>query len=818
MSLLRIATAFAEDLRQAGQRLFRSVGFATLAIGTLTIGIGITAAMFAVMDALLFRPPFHVAEPTEVMQVQFRIEGEPVLLERTGYPHFVDLRASGAFAVIAAYTPASVSIGSGRDASLVDAMLVSREFFDVLRPKPHLGSFALGDGSDSDGGDRAIISYGFWQRRFAGEPRAIGANVTIDGTVYSVVGVAPSGFQSLSARPVDVWLPLNHASAAGVGPRDWRNNRRRIWLSVVGRVARGASRGVAEERATLILESRRVALGDTRPAVDVVTTSIVPGRDANRSLESRVSLWLAGVSAFVLLIACANVSNLVVARAFAQRREYFIRLTLGASRWHLVRQSLADMCMIVIPGAAGALAVSFLLRNSVAALLAWDIPLSRHFWDARTAGIMIGSASVAFVLVCAVSLSQLRSATIGTERLARATNIKNVGRGPRRTLLAVQAGLCFVLLFVAGLFATSLRRVESLDLGVDLNRTIQVTMKLAGGPQSAGEVRAIYERARDVLATYPEVERATLAEGSPFMSGAGAGPWTAERSFAELWAERDEVAYRSTVGVGFFSTVGSLSLRGRDFNESDRVGAEPVAIVNAPLAKYLWPTTDAIGECMWLDDAAVCIRVVGVLGGVWKFSALKRDRMAVYLPLAQVPDAVPGALFLQFRGDAQALVAQVRSIVQSMRPDLPAARVVLLRDIVDPEFRPWRLGANVFSAFAVVALLIALIGLYGVVDVSTALRLKEIGIRRALGARWPHVIRVVVGEGLTSVGSGLVAGALLVGVVGRWLSDVLFETSPTDVGVVVRTAFILLVASAVAVIVPTVRALRTNPARVLRSE
>ncbi|MGH9158727.1 MAG: FtsX-like permease family protein, partial [Vicinamibacteraceae bacterium] len=390
-----------------------------------------------------------------------------------------------------------------------------------------------------------------------------------------------------------------------------------------------------------------------------------------------------------------------------------------------------------------------------------------------------------------------------------------------------QAGLCLALLFGAGLFATSLRRLESLDLGVDVDRTIQMSFDLApprlvfdddaADLPTADETRTIYERVRDVLARHPNIERATLAQGSPYKSGTGAGPWTAERTHDELWATR-ESAYRSTVGAGFFATVGARSLRGRDFSESDRMGSQPVAIINAPLARYLWPSKEALGECMWLDDEPACYRIVGVLGGVWKLNALERDKMAVYLSLGQVPDSVPDAVYIRPRGNAQQLLNDVRSIAQSVYPDLPAARATVLREIIEREFKPWRLGSSVFGAFAMVALVITAIGLYGAAAVATAFRLREIGIRMALGARRRDVIRVVLGEGVTSVALGLLAGAALAAVASRWLGGLLFETTPGDTVVLVQTAVILLIVSAMGVAVPTLRALRTNPANVLRAE
>ena len=698
-------------------------------------------------------------------------------------------------------------------------MLVSEEFFRVLRPAPRLGSLSLNDGGTAGGGESAIISYGFWQRHFGGESSAVGATLTIDGHVHSVVGVLPIGFPSLGARAIDVWLPLDHVPATALFSSDLRENG---WpfsgLPVVGRLAQGVGRGVAEQRATAVLENRRVERGDGSPPMAVSATSVIPGRGGDGSLESNVSRWLAGVSAVVLLIACANVSNLVLIQVFNRRQETFIRLALGASRGDFVRRSLSDTCMIVIPGAVGALMVSFLVRNAVAAFLSGEIPLSRQLWDVRTAGIMAGSAALAFVMVWAVAAAlQLRWAATETRVIAGVAHGKKLGRGTRRTLLAVQAGLCFVLLSAAGLFSTSLRRAEALDLGVELDRTVQLSINFPRDG-AAIEIRATYERAAEVLGRHPEVEQVALTGLSPYMSGSGAAPWTAERSRADLWPPGNEAAYRSAVGAGFFATVGARSLRGRDFDEGDRTGAPRVAIVNAPLARHLWPDGDALGQCMWMDDAQTCLRIVGVLGGVWKFSALRRDVMTVYLPLGQVPEEVPGALFVRSGGNARTFVAQARSVVQSANPELPAATGVLARDIVDPEFRPWRLGASVFSAFAAIALLITSIGLYGMVAASFALRRKEMAIRIALGAQWTQAVSAAVGEGVASVASGLFAGSVLVVVASRWLGGVLFETSPRDPVVLIQAAWVLLVISAVAVTVPTVRALLKNPVNVLRSE
>lgn len=803
MRVSRTAGAFGRELRQGLRRLRWSAGFAALAIGILVAGIGTNAAMVALVDALLLRPPFHVADPEQVVLVQFRGEGDPTALGgRTHYPAFADLQTSGAFATVAAYVEASVSIGAGEHARLANALLVSNEFFQVLRPQPHAGIFATAEES------WAVISYGLWRRQFGGEPRAVGTALSIDGRPYTIVAVAPKGFPGLAARAIDLWLPLVHTPASGSIPRNWRDNRERGWLSIVARVTE-SSRASVEARATSVLRSRHPPGPDDEYPGAVVITSIVPGRDTRVPRVYQVSFWLAGVSALLLLIACANVSNLVLTRAISQRREHFIRIALGASRRDLVFRHLADTFVIVVPGAVGALGLSYLLRGGIAGFLPGDVPISREVWDMRTAAIVMGSAAVAFVSILAVSLLSLRT----SDARARRVNSRT-----RRTLLAAQAGVSLALVFVAGLFATSLRRAESLDLGAELDRTIQLTINLTPRHRLPGEPEAIHDRALELLRQHPDVERAALAAGSPFMSGRGVSPRTAERSSQELWSSRPEATYRSVVGAGFFATVGSHSLRGRDFSEQDRAGGPLVAIINAPLARHLWPSRDALGECMWLDDEPSCVRVVGVLGGVWKMSALERDRMAVYLPLAQIPDAVPSTIYVRPRTGARTFLPRALSVVQNVRPDLPAARGVVLRDVVDPEFRPWRLGTTVFSAFAMVAILITAIGLYGVVAAGAIARTKEIGIRIALGARWTHVTSVVVGESVVTVALGLLGGAILAAVAGGRLSAVLFQTSPHDPLVLVQTGVVLLLVSVIAVVAPTFRALRTNPTTVLRTE
>lgn len=801
------------------RRLARAPGYACLAILALTVGIGVNAGMVALLDALLVRLPSSVADASDLARLHFRlVDGnDSATVARTTYPTVRDIAASGAYQGVAAYSIAQVSIGRGADAYAGRAMLTSPAFFSVLRPAAALGRLPNANAGAENSTDLAVISHGFWQSYLGGRRDVIGAALPVDERIYTIAAVASPEFNLLSTQPIDVWLPLEHAGLTGTAPSDWRNDREDIWLGVVVRRWTGGRTVGAEQRVDAYLQHVRLELDNEELPVGVETQSIVPGRGAEKPIETKVALWLSGLSIVVLLIACANVSSLTMTRMLARRREYVLRIALGASTKQLRRHMFADIGAILLPGTIGAAVACYVLRNALAVLLRSDVPISREFFDARTNAFLVTSSALAFVVICTVSLLQLRSVTREQTLLSRTAETRMLSRSTRRVMLATQAGMSLILLCVAGLFAGSLQRLNALDLGIDLDRTLQVSISRSRLADTSLNIAGVLERARATLVQNPRIERVALTDGSPYKSGMGAGPWTDERGAAELWTGR-EVAYRSFVGPDFFSTVGATSLRGRDFQETDRSGAERVAILNAPLAKYLWPSESALGKCMWLDTTDYCFRIVGVLDGVWKLRVLERQQMAVYLPIAQVPGAVANTMFVRTRGDAEALVEQVRSSVQSLSPELPAVQVLPVGTLVAPEFRPWRLGATVFAAFAVIGLLLTMSGVYGIVAFVTSLRRREIGVRLALGAGWRHVLASLAGESLVAIIGGMVVGGLAVLVAGHWLTGIMFEASARDLIVVLEAGGVLLAVAAAAVAIPAVRALRVDPMTVLRSD
>jgi len=377
-----------------------------------------------------------------------------------------------------------------------------------------------------------------------------------------------------------------------------------------------------------------------------------------------------------------------------------------------------------------------------------------------------------------------------------------------------------ILLVGAGLFAMSLHRINRLDLGFDRDRTLMVRFDLdfLRGPEADAAYIEMVSRVRAV----PGVQRVALSELDPYRMGRAVAAHTLERDADHLWPIGvAEIPMEAAVDSGFFRTVGAV-VRGRDFAPSDRDGAERVAIINEPLARILWPNADALGQCLMLpiranDTGTTCSRVVGVVSGFWWRTILNRDRLLVYVPLAQrrVDLSSPRAMFVRVENDPASVVEPIRIAVQSLRADVPAVSVSLLRDVIDPEIQPWRAATMLFAAFGGAALVIAAVGLYGIVSFTATLRTPEIAVRVALGARQFHVLAIVAGQGLSAVTVGLMVGGIAALLSRRFAASLLFQTSRADTAIFGAVALLLLCTSCIAVVVPTLRVLRRNPAAVL---
>jgi predicted permease len=561
----------------------------------------------------------------------------------------------------------------------------------------------------------------------------------------------------------------------------------------------------------------------------VLLEPVIPARGIDKPQEVKIAIWLGGLSALVLMIACANVTNLLLARAWTRHREIAIRLSIGATARRLARQMLTESVLLATLGAAGALLLAAIGGRVLESMFVNAFPAADgRFVDARlfafTAAVALGTG----VLVSLVPVFQSRAPDL-TNALKASPSVGG-GRSSRvrAMLLVTQSAFCLVLLVVAALFAQSLRRVEGLDLGVDLERTIvaRFNMRTLAVPEAElnANYAAIVARAREI----PGVTRAALGVDDPFSGGGWAvNIHTPARSREMLdWTNREKGLAPMMVAVdsGFFRTV-RARLHGRDFESTDVRGAERVVIINQPVAEFLFPGEDPLGQCVYLPTRASapsenCATVVGVLQGFWYRSITERSNLVVYIAMAQRPPEFwrPGALFVHSTGDPATTMQAMREAILSVRPDLPTLSIQRLIDVAEPQLKPWRLAATMFSIFGAVALVIAVVGLYAVVSFAATQRSNEIAVRLALGARAYDIIRAVGVDGMRALVVGLAIGVLCAIAIRGWIGPLLFQTSPDDPVIIGSVAALLLGVAVVAMFVPTARALRVSPATALRSE
>jgi putative ABC transport system permease protein len=820
------------DLRLACRRLRRERGLSALIIGTLAIGIGATATMAGALDRLMFRSPASVRDPDRITRVLVALSNTAtgtIFSSSISFPAALDLqRSSASFESTAAYSTLTLSLGIGSAATEVRVSLVSPTFFSVFGAAPALGRFfTQRDGfpqGEAAGGPRlAVLSYGFWSRAFGSDPGVLGRRLQVGALTYNVVGVAPKGFQGVEAEAPDLWLPIT-VTAAAEAPQLWFGGRMYSWVSAVGRLKRGVSDAAGEQEATAVWRRANASAGDRDTTGRIVLAPMALGRGPDRPRDVNMALWLGGVSVLVLLITCANVGNLSLGRAFARRGETAIRTALGATRARLARQMLAEAIVLASLGSVAALYLAAFGGRLLHGLLVTDFA-SESFVDAR---LIVFTAMIALGTSCVVGIVPMIQG--GSKNLSDDLRTGSASGGARRshvrtTLLSVQAALSTVLLIGAMLFVQSLRHVEGLDLGVDVDRTLMVKYDLSHLALPGAAMDALYSEMRSRVAAIGGVERATLAEGNPYRNGRAVAVHTRLHDsdyYVHAWMT--EAPMEAAVDSGFFTTVGAASLQGRDFGSMDVRGAPRVAIINEPLAKLLFPTEQPLGQCILLpvrgdDIGGDCVTVVGVLHGYWRRTILNRAKMLVYVPLAQreVSFGRPSAMFVRIHGDPTATVAAVRSAIQSVLVNAPAVSVTWMRDMVDPEVKPWRLAATMFGVFGLVALAVSAIGIYAVVAFSTEQRSIEIAVRLALGAPRRSIVAVVANDGLRAVLIGLTIGTLVALAVQRWIGPLLFQTSPND-PLVIGSVVVLLFATAVAaVVVPTFRALRRGSSAILRS-
>jgi putative ABC transport system permease protein len=795
---------FIQDLRYGLRTFVRQPGFALTAILALALGIGANTAVFSVVYALLLKPlPF--AEPDRLIYVH---DTYPAVFNASvSWPKFVALRdGARTLSSFAALAPGSVTITGRGEPQQVSAYRVSGDFFTVLGTAPHLGRLLNRDDDVPNGGKAIALSYALWQRRYGGDPRIVGQAITVNGEPFTVASVMPPSFNYPAGS--EAWVPL-------ALPAKFQGSN---FLRLIGRMKPGTS----VEQASDDLRAVTAAFNQANALQRDV--KVYPLHEYLSSRNRQMLLVLQGTVAFVLLIACANVANLLLARSVSRGRELSIRAALGAARRRLVRQLLTESVLLaVFGGIVGVLLASWLLRLFLALAPA-------NFAGAQTIGIdaSVLGATLAIAILTGVlfGLAPARHGfQVDPNDSLRDTGTRGAtsagGRGASRVLVVAEIALAMVLVIGAGLMVKSLFRLQAQDAGfrADGVMTFQVTLPATKYSTNEKAVAAI-DRLATELRSIPGVSAAGGINMIPLTNfGMNGSVRIAGRPPFPKDGRAPVVEYR-TITAGYFDAMGIPVKRGSDYTGAESAASPPVVIINETMANQFWPNGNPLGERIQLtwDPPDVTREIVGVAGDARSQSLSAAPALESYVPYAQGP--LPGMGFVvRTQGlEPASILPAVRHRVNAIDPDLPIVRPQTLASVVEAASGGTRLSSVLTAVFALLAAALASLGIYSLIAYSVAERTRELGIRVALGADRRAVVRMIVGEGLR-----LAALGIAIGLVGSWLltgtlRTLLFEVSPLDPAVLLATCAAVLAVTALASYVPARRALRVDPMVALRAE
>jgi putative ABC transport system permease protein len=814
-----------QDLRFAARSLARSPGLTLAAVLTLGLGIGANSAMFGVVDRLFFRPPAYVVDPDRVVRLNVTKTQPPFgtsTYSIATFPRYADLRDHArTLSSVAAYAGGGFSLGRGTGAQRVTGELVTASFFPLLGVQPERGRFFTAE-EDRKGGERvAVLSHEFWQRQFAAAPDVLGKTLQLNAGVYTIVGVAPKGFTGVELSGADVWVPMSVVAPESRWPNVLECEGC-FWLQTIARLAPGvtatqaASEGTALYRAHVGDGDRLESEADSKATVSLGSVHKALGPNADKS--ATLSIWIIAVCGAVLLIACANVANLLLARALQRRREIALRVALGAGRSRLIRQLYAESTLLAVLGLGAALLVALwagpLLRAALLPGAATGGSLDPRIF-AFSAALAVATALLAgFAPALHAGVPNLSSA------LKSGAREGGVARSATRTgLLVGQVALTFVLLTGAGLFISSLHKVLGLRLGFDPDRLIVASVNLDLLGYRRPEINATYERIRQRVLRLPGIAGASLSIGTPFQTSYAVSLHVPGRD--SIPSVKTGGPYVSAVTPDYFRTMGTAVRRGRAFAEGDNAGAQRVAVINETMAHLVWPGEDPIGKTMKIGKDPQPFEVIGVAEDARREEVTDEVVVQYFVPLAQsdsvFSDGV-SSLIVRTAGPAEPLVDDVRREIQASSPDLPYPSIDPMPQLYADQLQPWRVGSSLFALFGGLGVLLAAIGLYGVLSYIVSQRTQELGIRIALGAARSSVLGLVLRQGLQVTLVAVVLGAAGALAGGRAIASLLYGVSSRDPIVLGGVTLVLTAVALVASYLPAYRATRVDPMVALRTE
>ncbi len=813
-----------QDIRHGLRMLWKTPGFTAIAVVTLALGIGANSAIFSVVNAFLLRP-LPVKDPQQLVVVA-NSHPENESPHNISYLDYLDYSVrSDAFTDLCAANLDDVGLSADGKAERVFASFVTGNYFSMLGIEPTLGRFVLPTEGKTPGSDPvAVLGYKYWRRRFGGDPSVVGKAVSINGFPFTIVGVVPESFHgTFTALEIQVYLPMGMASVTSQGPELF-TKRDSHSLRLLGRLKPGVTRQAAEASLQVLATQLDRQYPDTNKGnrMHVIPENLArpdPSSAAQLPLVASVFLGLVGL---VLLVACLNVVNLLLSRASARSKEIAIRAALGAARTRIIRQMLTESLLLgLLGGGLGAVGGWWASRMLAGIQLPGDLPFYFDFgMDWRVFGYSLGTAMLAGLI------SGLVPAMRGSKANVHDT-LREGGRGPggdthhrlRDALVVAQVAGSLVLLVAAGLFVRSVGNAKSVDLGFRPEHVLLVNMDVAQRGYDEARGRAFYRELETRVRALPGVRSATLSFSSP-LNYDNQGAWVRAEGQPRDAAKRGPAAGYNDVGTDYFETLGTPVIRGREFTPADQEWPVRVAVVNETMAKQLWPNQDAIGKRFIADNAdAKPIEVVGITK-TGKYGWMFEDPSPYYyLPIGQ---DYRSQRMLQVRteGAPESLALTVVKQIHELDPNLPVYDVMGMQKSLEGAsgFFLLNMGAEFAGALGTLGLVLALVGVYGVVSYAASRRTHEIGIRMALGAGRPRILKMVLTRGFGLVLAGIAAGVVVALGLTRFMANLLFGIRPADPITFGGVALVLAAVSLVACYVPARRATRVDPLVALRHE
>lgn len=805
-------TTFLADIRHSVRAMLARPAVSAVILATLALGIGANTAIFSVIEGVLLRAlPF--GQPGGIVHVAHGSD-----FSNVSEPEFVDYRDQArSFARVAGYAPVDANLTGDRDPERITASRVSEGFFEILGVTPVRGRVFTAD-EDRRGGPRVVmISYGLWLRQFGGDSAVVGKALQLNGNPYTVIGVLPAHFDYPNTQ-TSVWVPLrlNYDTL-------WTRNNH--YLQLIARLAPGATAQSAQRELTAMTRTWPAKFPETYAANKPPMPDVTPISDVILGRTRPYLYSLLGAVAFVLLIACVNVANLLLARAESRRREFAIRTALGATRGRIIRQAMTESALYALGGAVLALPLAWWGWRALRAIAPASIPrLDLISLDLPVLGFTFGVAALTGLVFGIVPAMRAAGGEAG-DALKLGGKSSGQGRGLRRArtvLVVTEVALAVVTLMGAGLMLRSLAHLESIDVGLKPSHVLTVQVSPSPRGYSGDRLQAFYADLLTRVRSLPTVLRAGAVADLPIADGHSDYSILLDGQ-AMTTVAGAEVATPEQVIPGYFEAMGIPVVRGRTFTDDDKASGPLVAIVNEAMVRKYWPNTDPIGHTIRMLNAnAPWATVVGVVGDVRHGGYQADAPPTMYFPYDQSAQSVYYAptemsLVVKTTGDETLLAAPIRAILRDIDPTAPVARMQSMDALLSVSIAGRRFSTQLLALFAGLALILAAIGIYGVMSYGVSQRSFELGLRLALGARQEQVMGLVVREGVRLAALGTLLGGVGAVAIMRLARGMLVNTSIADPATLGSVAVVLVLVAACASWIPARRVAALQPTDTLRS-